>query len=104
MTVQATPQKVRYLVNGHLFYEDDDPSPTSPWLGLFTYQERHSVWRDLTFTGQPVVPREVKLSHGDRLEGWITAFYNESQPRRRTEQTTDQYGNVVMVSSGSDDR
>ena len=56
MTVQVTPQKVRYLVNGHLFYEDDDPSPTSPWLGLFTYRERHSVWRELHVQGRAVDP------------------------------------------------
>ena len=36
VTVQVDPQKVRYLVNGHLFYEDDEPSPTSPWLGLLS--------------------------------------------------------------------
>ncbi len=100
MTVQASPEKVRYLVNGHLFYEDDNPSPTSPWLGLFTYQDKHSVWRELAITGKPVVPRQVKLTHGDRLEGWISAFYGESQPARRTEHKTDQYGNVTMVSAG----
>ena len=99
MTVQASPQKVRYLVNGHLFFEDDDPSPTCPWLGLFTYQERHSVWRELSLTGEPVVPREVRLTLNDRLEGWSTAFYNESQPRRRTVDSTDQYGNTIQVSS-----
>ena len=36
LTVQVTPERVRYLVNGHLFHQEDDPSPTSPWLGLYT--------------------------------------------------------------------
>jgi len=31
LTVQVAPGKVRCLVNGHLFYEDTDPPPTSPW-------------------------------------------------------------------------
>ena len=85
LTVQASPTKVRYLVNGHLFYEDDDPSPTAPWLGLLTHRERHSVWRGLALSGQPAIPREVSLSDGDRLEGWVSAFYHETQPPRRTD-------------------
>ena len=85
LTVQVTPQKVRYLVNDHLLYEDNDPSPTSPWLGLLTYQERYSVWRHLTLKGRPKVPAEVRLSHGDRLEGWVSSFYYETQPARRTD-------------------
>ncbi len=80
LTVHATPKSVRYLVNGHLLYEDDDPSPTSPWLAFATDRERHSVWRHATISGQPVIPREVRLSHDDRLEGWVSGFYGESQP------------------------
>jgi tetratricopeptide (TPR) repeat protein len=97
MTVQATPEKVRYLVNGHLFYEEDNPGPTAPWLGLFTRRERQAVWRNLTLKGQPEVPDAVPLSHGDRLEGWVSAYYNETQPPRRTTTTTDMYGNVTTV-------
>ena len=82
MTVQVSPQKVRYLVNGHLFFEDDDPGPTAPWLGLFTHRDRHSVWRGFTLRGEPVIPRELKLCEGSRLDGWNTSFYNESQPAR----------------------
>jgi hypothetical protein len=85
LTVQVTPKSVRYLINGHLAYQDDDPSPTSPWLGFATDLERHSVWRRATLKGQPAIPREVRLSHGDRLEGWISSFYGETQPARRTD-------------------
>jgi hypothetical protein len=101
ITVQVTPRKVRYLVNGHLFHEDDDPSPTSPWLGLLTFRERHSAWRNATLRGQPSIPREVRLSHGDRLEGWVSSFYNESRPPRWTEPQANQFGigTVVRVSS-----
>jgi lipopolysaccharide biosynthesis regulator YciM len=99
VTVQATPGKVRYLVNGHLYYEDDDPSTTSPWLGLFTAKTRQTVWRSLSLSGQPVIPREVRLSQGDRLEGWISNFYAESQPPRRTEESTDQWGNANRVAT-----
>ncbi len=97
ITVQVTPQKVRYVVNGHLFYEDDDPSPTSPWLGLYTHRERQTAWRNLAIRGEPTIPRVVRLSQGDRLEGWTSAFYNESQPPRRTTSGVDRYGNTTQL-------
>ena len=83
-----------------MFYADDEPSPISPWVGLLGSQDgRTTAWRNLKIQGEPKLPREVKLSQGDRLEGWVTAFYNESQPARRTEQQTDQYGNIRQVIS-----
>jgi tetratricopeptide (TPR) repeat protein len=101
LTVQASPQKTRYLVNGHLLYEDNDPSPGSPWLGLLTFRERHSAWRDLTIKGSPVIPREVRLTHADRLEGWISSYFGETQPPRRTEERSDEWGNVIRVAGGA---
>ena len=41
MAVEVEPGKVRYLVNGHLVYEDDDPSPTAPWLALLRILATH---------------------------------------------------------------
>ena len=97
LTIHVEPTNVRYLVNGHLFYEDNDPSSTSPWLGLLTNRERNSAWRNLKIQGEAKIPREVRLSQGDRLEGWVPSFYSETMPPRRTEQRTDQYGNVTQV-------
>ncbi|MFI5456257.1 MAG: DUF1583 domain-containing protein [Isosphaerales bacterium] len=101
LTVQAAPGKVRYLVNGHIFFEDDDPSPTSPWIGLFTRTASHTAWRLVSLSGRPAIPREVRLTHADRLEGWISSFYNETQPPRRTQESTDQWGNVVRISASA---
>ncbi len=100
ITVQATPRKVRYLINGYLFHEDDDPSSTSPWLGLSTRAVRLTAWHNVSISGKPTIPREVTLSQGDRLEGWDASFYGESQPPRRTEETTDQWGNVMRTGPG----
>jgi hypothetical protein len=88
---------VRYLVNGYLYYEDKEPSPTSPWLSLFTRAERHTAWRGFSLKGTPTIPQEVKLCVADRLEGWISSFYNETQPLRRTTTTTDRFGNVIAA-------
>jgi hypothetical protein len=97
ITVQVAPGKVRVLVNGHLFHEDDDPSPVSPWLALFAHRENQAVWRNLTIRGEPTIPRAVRLTQGDRLEGWVSRFYNESQPARLTTQGVDQYGNTTQL-------
>ena len=97
LTIQVEPTKVRYLVNGHLLYQDDDPSSTSPWLGLLTDRERNSAWRSLKIHGDAKIPREVRLSQADRLEGWVASFYGETVPTRWTEQRTNQYGNFAQV-------
>lgn len=104
VTIQVSPERVRYLANGHLYFEDDDPSPTSPWLGLYTVRERRAAWRNLSIRGNPTVPSEVRLSHDDRLEGWVASFYNESQPARRTTTASDEYGNTTRVLSGAPQR
>ncbi len=101
MTVQVSPGRVRYLVNGHLYFEDEDPGPTAPWLGLFTHRDRHAVWRGLTLSGEPTIPRELKLCEGSRLDGWITSFYNESVPGRLWATMIDPYGNRVNNRAGS---
>ncbi|MDR3638922.1 MAG: DUF1583 domain-containing protein [Isosphaeraceae bacterium] len=95
LTVQVEPGEVRYLVNGHLFYRDTDPSPTAPWLTIFCSRERQSTFRNPTVTGSPTIPREVALSHGDRLEGWSAAFFGQSQPPRRSLSEGDPKREVV---------
>jgi tetratricopeptide (TPR) repeat protein len=84
ITVQVQPGRVRCVANGHVLYEDTDAGATSPWLALLTRRERQTFWRNLTITGKPEIPREVALTNGDRLDGWISSFYGESQPQRRT--------------------
>jgi tetratricopeptide (TPR) repeat protein len=84
VSIQVEPEKVRFLINGHLIYEDEEPSPTSPWLALFTSWARQSSWRNLTLTGAPTIPRQVPLTSGDRLEGWVSSFLNQKQPPRRS--------------------
>ncbi|HTU17039.1 MAG TPA: DUF1583 domain-containing protein [Gemmataceae bacterium] len=89
-TVQVEPGKLRWLVNGRLVHEQSDPSPSSPWLALFAGHERHTVFRNPQIRGTPRIPREVVLSHGDRMEGWISSFYNESQPPRLNKLSDDE--------------
>ncbi len=100
--VQSQPGKLRVLLNNHLFYETDKPSPTSPWLALYSSRERQTYFRNLTLKGKPEIPREIKLIVDDRMEGWATSFYNETRPPRLTAGQTqpdlyDQYGRAVVA-------
>ncbi|MEX2138330.1 MAG: DUF1583 domain-containing protein [Pirellulales bacterium] len=91
LQVKVANGSMRYLINGHLVYEDTESSPTAPWLYFYAHYPRHTAFKNIRLTGKPTIPREVTLTHGDRLEGWVSAFYNESQPPRRTlrERQTD---------------
>jgi hypothetical protein len=82
LTFQVSPGKVRCLVNGKLFYEDTDPAPTSPWVGLMADAGRRPVFRNPVLSGTPEVPAEVRLSAGNYLEGWVTHVYSGNLPKR----------------------
>jgi tetratricopeptide (TPR) repeat protein len=79
LTVSVEPGKIRYLINDRLFHEEKSPSPTSPWLFLFASRERTVHWRNLSLTGNPVIPDEVALTFNDRLDGWASHYYYESK-------------------------
>lgn len=83
-TFQIDQNKFRYLVNNVLIYEDNDASPNTPWLAIGCGHLQKSVFRNFKITGQPTVPRELHLVTTDRLEGWLSHFYFENQPPRRT--------------------
>lgn len=83
MTIEVQPEKLRYFVNQTLVYEDVDRGHNSPWLSLCVDRSQQTVYRKFKLQGSPVIPREVKLFDGDRLEGWVASFYQELQPPRR---------------------
>src|SRR5205823_2428780 len=101
LTFQVSPEKVRCLLNGELFYEDTDPPPTSPWLMLYSAQGRRPVFRNFTLSGKPEVPTEVKLIVGDTLGGWLPDQYGGLMPQRlllkeqKKGPTFDRWGNRI---------
>jgi hypothetical protein len=98
-TIQVSPEKLRVLLNGRLFYEERDPSPTSPWLALYSSRERQTFFRNLAIKGTPEIPRKVRLTHADRLEGWVSSFFNESRTPRlsigQPGRNYDRYGRPI---------
>jgi hypothetical protein len=81
-TVRVTPEKVTYQVNGHVYYEDTAPPPTSPWAMLYASGGRRPVFRNFALSGKPEVPAEVKLIAGDYLDGWTNHIYGGTRPSR----------------------
>ena len=78
LTLQVAPDKIRCLSDGKVFYEDTDPAPTSPWLSL----NAAAIYRNVSISGKPEVPTEIKLTVGDYLEGWQGFVYGGSLPKR----------------------
>ena len=82
LEIQVEPGSVRFSCNGHLVFEDRDPSPASPWLVLGASGDGPVDFRDLELTGDPTISREVPLALADRLEGWFSDTYDETRPAR----------------------
>jgi hypothetical protein len=72
------PAAVQFLANLHPMWTDE-LSGTSPFLGLRGVGDKRPVFRNLQFSGTPVIPREVKLTDGQQLRGWISGFYGETR-------------------------
>jgi hypothetical protein len=87
LTLQVRPDRIRCLVNGHLACEDSSPSSTSPWLALFAEHSREARWSNVSLTGDLRIPRQVQLSGGDRLDGWVAAGGGNRPPRLTLGQT-----------------
>lgn len=80
--VRVEPGSVQFTINGQTIYREQEPSSAAPWLALFTDRERRTAFRNVQIKGRPQIPREVQLVAGNRLDGWLSSFYGESQPAR----------------------
>ncbi|MBD3672330.1 MAG: DUF1583 domain-containing protein [Planctomycetaceae bacterium] len=74
--------KVEHFLNGHEVYAEQ-ATGTSPWFALFAHGYVATTTKNIRFQGSPEIPREVTLFAGNRMEGWNTRFFNESQRRYR---------------------
>lgn len=82
VTIKVANGTMQYVLNNHVVYEEK-LSGTSPWVTLYTFSPRSTTFRNPRFVGTPTIPREVTLVNGDRMDGWNTTFFTETQPRRR---------------------
>jgi hypothetical protein len=86
-------EAVQFLANLHPMWTDE-LSTTSPWLGLRGLAEKRPIFRNLKLSGSPTIPREVALSSGNQLRGWLSSFYGETQP-------TFHAGGTLSIQSGT---
>lgn len=82
ITVRHLDGKLQFLVNGQLQYEEP-AGRQSPWLTLRSTRTLRAYFRNPRLSGKPVIPREVSLVDGNRLDGWVVNHFGENQPRRR---------------------
>src|SRR5690606_30094608 len=74
--------RLSYWLNNHKVYEEEVSGP-SPWLHFNTDSPRQAAFRNLKLTGEPVVPEQIELISNNRMEGWNTSYFSESQPKHR---------------------
>ena len=66
------------LINGQTMYHDKIVANGSPWIGLRCAREFAPLFRNLKITGNPVIPREVRITD-EYLRGWVTSYFGESR-------------------------
>ena len=81
VNIRSEETSIKFLSNLHPGYSGSQASCASaPWIGLRASGDGRIYFRNLELTGEPVIPREVKISDSDDLRGWI-ASYGELLPR-----------------------
>ncbi len=81
VNIRAEDSSIKFLSNLHPGYNGSPASCASaPWIGLRASGDGRFYFRNLELTGEPVIPREVRISDSPDLRGW-TASYGELLPR-----------------------
>ncbi|MEM8666909.1 MAG: DUF1583 domain-containing protein [Planctomycetota bacterium] len=80
VSIRSRGQKSQFESNLHPVYFAAAEALNSPWFGLRSSGAKRPVFRNLKLTGDPIIPREVRLLEGDQLRGWQAGFFDESQP------------------------
>lgn len=85
VSIRSSNEGAVFAVNLHPMWFDHSASQTSPWLGLRALDSNRPLFRNLKFSGDPVIPREVRMTDGNELRGWQSQFFGELQPMFTTE-------------------
>ncbi len=81
VNIRAEESSIRFLSNLHPGYSGSPAScAAAPWIGLRATGDGRFYFRNLELTGEPVIPREVRISDSPDLRGWM-ASYGELLPR-----------------------
>lgn len=80
VSIRSSGKASQFESNFHPIWFDEQASLASPWLGLRSGGTKRPVFRNLRLTGEPQIPRQIELITSDQLRGWMSGFYDESQP------------------------
>jgi hypothetical protein len=83
VSIRSSEAASQFESNFHALWLDEQTSLASPWLGLRSSGTKRPVFRNIRLTGKPQIPRQIELITSDQLRGWMSGFYEESQPPTR---------------------
>ncbi len=78
LTLEITPDKAVYNVNGRAIHETTLGDHCDPWLAIHSFGQYAAEVRSLRIVGQPEIPDELLLSKRDDLQGWFGDVYGDS--------------------------
>lgn len=81
--ISSASDGVIFSSNGRPVWSDTSNDKTAPWLALLADGDRIPIFRNLKITGNPIIPREVRMSDSDQLRGWVTGFYDARREQHR---------------------
>jgi hypothetical protein len=71
LTLSVADDRARFSTSGRTTWPDAFAHRASPWLALQSRAGLAPVFRRLMLLGDPVIPREVRMSQGNELRGWL---------------------------------
>ena len=77
LSIISTADSATSSVNLHSMWTDNTDFQVSPWFGLKGLDEFRPLFRNLKLTGQPVIPRSIRLTDGNELRGWQSQLFGE---------------------------
>lgn len=78
VTLEVTPDKAIYNLQGRAIHETTLGDDCDPWLAVHTFGQYAGEVRSLRITGQPDIPDELQLSKRSDLQGWFGDVYGDS--------------------------
>lgn len=80
MSIASDSNVTTMSVNLHPMWAEPDGLETGPWLGLASRGEARPLFRNIHVSGNPVIPRSVRLSEGDALRSWQPQAWDDGAP------------------------
>ncbi|QDT12936.1 DUF1583 domain-containing protein [Planctomycetes bacterium K23_9] len=78
VSIRGKDGKLAMEANFHPMWTFDKASQSSPWLGLRSRGKNRPVFRNLTLSGSPTIPRSVALIGDNQLRGWLPGISGET--------------------------